>query len=77
MKRRRGRGGQPSTEILEEEEKGTWGTITKKEMKETMTMLHILNDLAKGQNEMKETFSKGKRELIDTLTQLLIPLGNI
>jgi hypothetical protein len=36
--------------------------------KDDDSVLHILSDLAKGKNEMKETFSKGKRELIDTLT---------
>jgi hypothetical protein len=40
------------------------------------SVLHILNDLAKGQYEMKETFAKGQKELIHTLTQLLTPLGN-
>jgi hypothetical protein len=45
--------------------------------KDDDSVLHILSDLAKGQNEMNETFAKGQRELIDTLTQLLSPLGNI
>jgi hypothetical protein len=40
-------------------------------------VMHILSDLAKGQKEMKEVISQGKRELIDTLRQLLSPLGNI
>jgi len=40
-------------------------------------VLHILNDLAKGKYKMKETFSRGQKELIYTLTQLLSPLGNI
>ena len=39
------------------------------------SVLHILSDLAKGKNEMKETFAKG--QLIETVTQLLSPLGNI
>jgi hypothetical protein len=46
------------------------------EEKEDFNVLHILNDLAKGPNEMRETFARGQRELIDTLTQLLNPLGN-
>jgi len=74
MTRRGGCGGQPSSEISEEEGTGSIGDHN--EEKEDLSVLHILNDLSKGKNKTNETFSRGKRELIDTVTQLLSPLGN-
>ena len=62
---------QGALEISEEEE--TWSMGDHNED----NVMHILSDLAKGQKEMKEAFAQGQRELIDTLTQLLSPLGNI
>jgi len=38
------------------------------EERDDVSMLHILNDLARGQNGTRETLSRGQRELIDTLT---------
>jgi hypothetical protein len=70
-------GGQPSAEISEEEETGNMGDHNEeRNERDDDSVLHILNDLAKGKYEMKETFARGQKELIDTLTQLLSPLGN-
>jgi hypothetical protein len=60
MTRRRGRGVQPSAEISEEEETGNMGDHNEeRNERDDDSVLHILNDLAKGQNEMKETFARG------------------
>jgi hypothetical protein len=52
-------GDSPHLKYQKKKKQGTWGTIMKKEMKRDDSVLHILNDLAKGKNEMKETFAKG------------------
>jgi hypothetical protein len=58
-------------EVSKEEETGSMANHNED------SVLHILSDLAKGKKEMKETFAQGQRKLIDTLAQLLSPLGNI
>ena len=58
---------QGAPKISEEEDTGCMGDHNND------SVLHILSDLAKGENEMKETFAKG----INTLTQLLSPLQGV